>query len=180
MPRFHLRQLRNASRPSRAFEQRLRQQLCLRPRFLWSRVAGFSLAGLMLFFGTGVGAYAYASPEVTDAHPLYGLKRSMEHMQAVVQFSGDAQAQYHAQLMERRLQEAEVLMRLQTIQDSHFQLVESELEASLNYVSEVRQVRHQQLLDRLELQRERMEFLKSQMQSRNTLLELRVQESVRE
>ena len=134
----------------------------------------------MLFFGTGVGAYAYASPEVTDAHPLYGLKRSMEHMQAVVQFSGDAQAQYHAQLMERRLQEAEVLMRLQTIQDSHFQLVESELEASLNYVSEVRQVRHQQLLDRLELQRERMEFLKSQMQSRNTLLELRVQESVRE
>lgn len=166
MLRLRLRGFRNASKPSRAFDRRLRQELCLNAPVVWPRLVGFSLASFLLFFGTGMGAYAYASPEVTDAHPLYGLKRGMEQMQGVMQFSDDAQAQFHAQLMERRLQEAEVLMRLRMVQEAHLEMITQEMEASLESIQAEQQNAHTQLFERLEFQRERMEFLKGQMQTR--------------
>lgn len=188
--RRHLSLLREASAPHSDFRERLLCQLVPRKAFHWPRAVAFPVAVVALFFGTGIGAYAYASPEVTDQHPFYPVKRGLEQIQAVVQFSDDAQADFHARMMERRLQEAEVLLRLRAMQDQQVQAMEQELQASLSHIDEGQLQRNREVIGRLQRQQARMQMLREQMQTgqqrpsaptdenvlRSTLFELRIKE----
>lgn len=80
---------------------------CPRRRPFFVRATAVGLASLVLFFTVGTGVYAYESPEVTEGHPLYFVKSSLEFVQRGVARSPEARAQFHAQMMERRLTEAE-------------------------------------------------------------------------
>ncbi len=73
------------------------------------RFAAAGVSALALVFGMGTGVYAYQSPEVTEGHPLHGLKRAMENVEGRLAMNADARAHFHAKMMDRRLKEAESL-----------------------------------------------------------------------
>lgn len=81
--------------------------------FFWQmpviRYAAVALS-LVLALGLGTGAYAYSSPEVNEAHPLYGLKKEIEKIEErVMARTPEQQAAFQAKKMERRLAEIERL-----------------------------------------------------------------------
>ncbi len=71
------------------------------------RFASVSLASLVLFFTMGAGVYAYESPEVTEGHALYFVKAGLESVRGGLARTPEERAEYHAQMMERRLEEGE-------------------------------------------------------------------------
>ena len=116
---FLKRQLKKASksvRPAAEFRARLMSELslaydqeygCPQRRPLFVRVAGVSLASLVLFFTMGAGVYAYESPEVTEGHPLYFVKSGLEYVRGGLARTPENRAKFHSEMMERRLQEGE-------------------------------------------------------------------------
>ncbi|MBI4592519.1 hypothetical protein HY733_03680 [Candidatus Uhrbacteria bacterium] len=116
---FLKRQLKKVSRsthPSAAFRVRLLSELrlvydqeygCPQRRPFMVRATAVGLASLVLFFTMGAGVYAYESPEVTEGHPLYFVKAGIETIRERTTVSPEARAEFHAQMMERRLAEGE-------------------------------------------------------------------------
>ncbi|NQV90744.1 hypothetical protein HQ487_05080 [Candidatus Uhrbacteria bacterium] len=116
---FLKRQLNKAKRritPSTVFRTRLLSELsvaydqtygCPRPKSLTYRFAMVGLASFVLIFTMGTGVYAYESPEVTNGHPLYFVKNGMETLQQGFHRSPESRAEFHANMMRRRLQEGE-------------------------------------------------------------------------
>jgi hypothetical protein len=111
------RQLKNtkqATQPSVKFRARLMSELrmeydktygCPKPsRFLFVPIVA---ASLILMFAMGTGVYAYESPEVTQGHPLHFMKAGIEFVRERAAFSPKARAKFHADMMDRRLQEGE-------------------------------------------------------------------------
>jgi len=80
---------------------------CPQRRPFLVRFASVSLASLVLFFGMGAGVYAYESPQVTEGHPLYFVKSGLESIRGGLSRSPEARAQFHTEMMERRLTEGE-------------------------------------------------------------------------
>ncbi|TAL50204.1 hypothetical protein EPN81_03460 [Patescibacteria group bacterium] len=111
-----LKKISKSIRPSEDFRTRLLLELSLaydqeygcpqRRPFLF-RFAAVSLASLVLFFSMGAGVYAYESPRVMEGHPLYFVKSGLESIQGGFARSPEARAQFHAEMMERRLAEGE-------------------------------------------------------------------------
>ncbi len=148
------------------------------------RAFALPVATVGLFLVTGVGAYAYESPTVTDGHLLYPVKQGCEHVEAAMQLSGEAQANFHARMMERRLAEAEVLWRIQRMQQANLQIVADEMENSLDALSENQEEANQPLLEQLQLQQARFNALRARAafvqnankeMLRNAFQQLRVQ-----
>lgn len=119
---FLKRQLKNAAKatkPSAEFRARLMSELrvaydqaygCPQRRPILVRAAAVGLASLALFFTVGTGVYAYESPKVTQGHPLYFVKSGLERVRERAAASPESRAQFHAQMMDRRLQEGEYLL----------------------------------------------------------------------
>lgn len=116
--RYNLWKIKKAAGPSRRFRaalwQRLEQEIGESPKvYFWQmptiRYAAVALS-LVLALGLGTGAYAYSSPEVNEAHPLYGLKKEIEKIEKRAAASTpERQAAFQARQMERRLAEIERL-----------------------------------------------------------------------
>lgn len=116
---FLKRQLKNASqsaKPSAEFRARLMSELslaydqeygCPQRRPFFVRATAVGLASLVLFFTVGTGVYAYESPEVSEGHPLYFVKSGLESLRERAALTPEARAEFHTQMMERRLTEAE-------------------------------------------------------------------------
>ncbi|MBI4257307.1 hypothetical protein HY626_04610 [Candidatus Uhrbacteria bacterium] len=111
-----LKKAKQSSAPAKAFRGRLLSELslaydqeygCPQRRPFLIQFAGVSFASLVLFFGMGAGVYAYESPQVTEGHPLYFVKSGLESIQGGFARSPEARAQFHAEMMERRLAEGE-------------------------------------------------------------------------
>lgn len=73
------------------------------------RFAAVGMASVLVVFGTGTSVYAYSSPDVSDGHPLYPIKRGIEQVQERFAMSPDKRAAFHADMMRRRMAEAERL-----------------------------------------------------------------------
>jgi hypothetical protein len=97
-----------------ALWQKLEHEMAESPKvFFWQmpmmRFATVALS-LVLALGVGTGVYAYSSPEVNEAHPLYGLKKEIEKIEErVVAGTPERKANFQAKQMERRLAEIERL-----------------------------------------------------------------------
>lgn len=79
------------------------------------------LALLVLTFGSGIGAYAYASPEVTVLSPLYPVKQSLESAESYFAQTPSQKAAFNRKKALRRMAEAEVLShRLKQPVDSNY------------------------------------------------------------
>lgn len=111
-----LKKVQKDSQPSSEFRARLMSELslaydqeygCPQRRPFIVRFASVSLASLVLFFTMGAGVYAYESPEVTQGHPLYFMKSGIEFVRGGMARSPEARAEFHAKMMDRRLQEGE-------------------------------------------------------------------------
>ncbi|MCR4314702.1 MAG: DUF5667 domain-containing protein [Candidatus Uhrbacteria bacterium] len=111
-----LTKMKRSVRPSAEFRTRLLSGLsfaydqeygCSQRRPFFVRATAVGLASLALFFTVGTGVYAYESPEVTEGHPLYFVKSGIESVRERVARSPEAQAEFHAEMMERRLAEGE-------------------------------------------------------------------------
>jgi len=68
--------------------------------------AGATLV-MFLFFGGGVGTYAYASPDVNVSHPLFAVKQGLETVEGTLAFSPEQKADFFMRQAMRRLDEAE-------------------------------------------------------------------------
>ena len=75
------------------------------------RLATAGVAALIVILGAGTGVYAYESPDVSDGHPLYPIKQGIERVQERFAVTPGQQAAFHADMMGRRMSEAERLDR---------------------------------------------------------------------
>lgn len=133
---FLKRQLKKTAqsiRPSAEFRARLLSELslaydqeygCPQRRPFFVRATAVGLASLVLFFTVGTGVYAYESPEVSEGHPLYFVKSGLESLWERTALSPEARAEFHAEMMERRLAEGEYQLPMRPEQ------VEPSLEAA--------------------------------------------------
>lgn len=82
------------------------------PQFLivWRRAIAIPVMFVLMFIMTGAGTYAYASPEVTQAHLLYPVKRGIETVESQFYRTDVSQTQFHTRMLERRLDEGAVLV----------------------------------------------------------------------
>lgn len=110
--------------PSRAFKDRLFAEMepVVSYRHHAFRFAAAGIASLIVVFGTGTSVYAYASPDVSDGHPLYPIKHGIERVQERLALNPDQRAAFHADMMDRRMAEAE---RLDKDQERIPQILES-------------------------------------------------------
>ena len=80
-----------------------------RPVRLMYRLATVGVAVVVIFVATGTGVYAYNSPGVSDGHVLYPIKQGIEQVECGVLRDPERRATCHARMMQRRLDEAEVV-----------------------------------------------------------------------
>ncbi|MDA0208539.1 MAG: DUF5667 domain-containing protein [bacterium] len=97
-----------------AFEKRYRQTYRPFRRFVYA-----PLLAVFIFFVTGTGVYAYASPNVTDESVFYPVRQSIEAVEAQVPRAPQAEARFQFRLAERRLVEAERLFEQNRLRDDH-------------------------------------------------------------
>lgn len=97
--------------PSRAFKDQLfaKMEPVVSYREHAFRFAAAGIASLIVVFGTGTSVYAYSSPDVSDGHPLYPIKHGIEQVQERLARNPDQRAAFHADMMGRRMAEAERL-----------------------------------------------------------------------
>ena len=108
--------MKRSVRPTAAFRSRLMSELslaydqkygCPQRRPFWVRAGSVAMASLALFFTVGTGVYAYESPTVSEGHPLYFVKSGLESVRGGFARSPEERAAFHAEMMERRLEEGE-------------------------------------------------------------------------
>lgn len=114
----------NALRPSRGFRSALWKKLdsawqeIYQPKVFWYQMPVFkyslvALVVLIVVGSTGVGAYAYNSPEVTEGTRLYGIKRAIERVEekVVERRAPEIRAKFYLKQIERRETEKQVMVR---------------------------------------------------------------------
>lgn len=99
--------------PGRMFAAKMRYRLWKKGLVIYftghhakMHFAGATLV-MFLFFGGGVGAYAYASPDVNVAHPLFAVKQGLETVEGGFAFTPEQKADFFMRQAMRRLDEAE-------------------------------------------------------------------------
>lgn len=127
----------------------------------WRRFVLYPAAAAALVMTMGTGTYAYASPSVTNKSVLYPVKRGIESIE--VRFHGNPEglAAFHVRMMDRRLQEGETLLEGEEVDSSSLREIGEEMHLSVSQVAQIRaaQEQRERLLTRLQLERERYEYL---------------------
>jgi len=133
--------LQSKSLPKKQFKKELRVDLCrefdcLYPSFVirWRSALAMPLAVIVIIVTMGTGTYAYASPEVNQNHALFPVKHSIEQLEMQLMRSPEAKAQYHARMMERRLEEGEIMFRKNQLTPEQLQFVVNELDLSVEQI----------------------------------------------
>lgn len=140
---------------------------CPQRRPFFVRATAVGLASLVLFFTVGTSVYAYESPDVTDGHPLYFMKSGIEYAREGLARSPEARAKFHAQMMDRRLQEGEhhFPARPDRVPPT-LERAARQLEQSTKILAEIKDEElREQLSTSLSLKRERYLQLRSRVQA---------------
>ena len=172
-PKKQFKNLRSTSAPRSEFKKELWSELDsawngFYPQssgFGWKRMVAIPLAALVLFFTTGAGVYAYASPNVTEDTPLYPVKRGIENVEGQFMISPEAKSQFHARMLERRINEAEVRIHRGMIPEDRLIELSDELNISVEDLEEakdddeLRDEIREEIVDHLEEQKDRIHLL---------------------
>lgn len=171
-PEKQLKKLRKESAPRKEFKKELWSELDLTwkkeypaMRFSWIRAFAVPLAALALFVTMGTGVYAYSSPEVTEDTPLYPVKRGIESVEERFHRSSKAQAHFHARMVERRINEGEVMLRRGHISRAQLLEIANELDYTIeDFITAKedpasRQEIEQNILNHMDTQSNRYRFL---------------------
>lgn len=152
------RQLKKNSRPNAKFKRVLLVQLSgeydrLYPGswFSWNRVVAIPMATMLIFVTTGTGVYAYSSPEVTDGTKLYPVKQGIELIEKRLHFGPESEAQFRAKMMERRIQEGEVMIQKNCIkpEQAEFLMIQFKNFKEKNHLNEERKILISNKMDQL-------------------------------
>lgn len=121
---YNLFREKRAFGPDKQFKRSLQKKLQtawgeLYPsRLMWYQMPAFkysmvALAVLIFVSTTGVGAYAYNSPEVTEGTRLYGIKKVIENVEekVVERRAPEVQAKFYLKQIERREAEKRIVER---------------------------------------------------------------------
>ncbi len=150
-----LKRIGREAGPSKAFKDELFLRLVPKPVVSYRqhafRFAAVGMASLLVVFGGGTSAYAYASDDVSDGHPLYPIKHGIEQIEGRFAATPEQRAEFHARMMSRRISEAE---RLDHAKDQIPKILESaaaELDLSVEELkSDLRNPEERkELIDRL-------------------------------
>ncbi len=110
-----LRKVKKSSAPTSAFKRelwlKLQPNAVMHHRRLHLRLALVPVFALMLFLSLGVGTYAYASPAVSEGHPLFKLKQGLEKLERPLHRSPEARAEFEERVRSRRRAEMEHRLR---------------------------------------------------------------------
>jgi hypothetical protein len=117
--RKQFKEAKRASAPSPAFKKALWADLDVEfdavhacKNFVpWYRMAMVPVAALVLFAVTGTGVYAYTSNDVTQDSPMYSVRHGLEIVEERIPKTQRSRQRFNARMIERRLQESEVMFR---------------------------------------------------------------------
>lgn len=119
-----LKNLHKSSAPSGGFKGALwaeldyeHGKLYKKPMFSLPRFAMVPTMALIMVASLGTGGFAYASPLVNSEHVLYPMKLGIEQVEGKFYKTPKSKAQYHARMMERRIQEGEAMLKNQIAVD---------------------------------------------------------------
>lgn len=116
-----LKKLKERTSPKREFKRELWATLdkeyedvygplpSAQPTRLMYRFAAVGIVVVVLFVATGTGVYAYNSPQVSEGHVLFPLKRSIERVECGFFRNPERFQACQARMVERRLNEAEIV-----------------------------------------------------------------------
>jgi hypothetical protein len=145
-----LQKIQDALSPSEKFVARLHRKLWRQHLleggkhfFAWQPFPArkyIAATVLLLTLGVGLSAYAYASPEVTNGSPLYGLKRGLEGLEGSFATSGQAQAEFHFKMALRRLQESKILAATGTVDIQTMSAISDESHTALSDLDSIEDV----------------------------------------
>ena len=131
--------LRKISRPSKAFQKQLLIK-CKKEYMPTSqntfRFAASGTIALLIVFGVSTGVFAYESPSVVEGHPLNFVKENLEKFQGKMARSPEAQAKFHANMMDRRFEEAENFKGNDARKEIFLEKASAELDLSLEDLKE--------------------------------------------
>ncbi|MFH1767180.1 MAG: hypothetical protein ABH826_03745 [Patescibacteria group bacterium] len=120
--------------PSRAFKRvlwvELRQEFSKEYpgfRISWRQVVLVPLTVFVVVMMAGAGTYAYASPEVTQRHTLYPIKTGIESIEGKFHRNLESDMQFHMRMMDRRLDESEIIFERQQDEENYLDPVEHEM-----------------------------------------------------
>lgn len=138
--------------PMKAFQSKLRKKLFA--TFVNRRLHSFFtsvtirsmqmrriLIGLLIvlvLLGGGLSVYAYESPDVTNGHPLYGLKRTMEQVEGLFATTDESQAEYHLKMALRRIDEEHVLASQGTEDPQTLKEINQEIDSTLEKFNNIK------------------------------------------
>lgn len=182
---YNLFREKRAFGPDKQFKRSLQKKLQtawseLHPsRLMWYQMPAFrysmvALAVLIFVSTTGVGAYAYNSPEVTEGTRLYGIKKVIENVEekVVERRAPEKQAKFYLKQIERREAERKVIERVrsQEFRAKSLQTTEEKIERTEKQLEKVNRALIdasttikdtrviEQVQKRLEARRERLEI----------------------
>ena len=171
---YNLFREKRAFGPDKRFKRSLQKKLQtawgeLYPsRLMWYQMPALrysmvALVVLVVVGSTGVGAYAYNSPEVTEGTRLYGVKRAIERIEekVVERRAPEVQAKFYLKQIERREAEEKVMVRNGRVAEQ-IEKVEEKIERNEDRLEKVEQALAQpeikaQVEKRLEKRREKIE-----------------------
>jgi hypothetical protein len=127
----------------------------------WPRVFVLPTAAFVLVFTLGVGSFAYASPSVTDSHPLYAVKSGMELVEEKIHRSPESKARYHAKMMQRRIAEGEHELKFEQLAERHINGIAEEFSNSINNINvvEAELPSRKEIVEQLKVQVVRYDYL---------------------
>jgi hypothetical protein len=111
-----LRKVKKSASPSPAFKRalwsKLQSDAVINHRRLHLRLVLVPVFAFVLFMSLGVGTYAYASPAVSEGHPLFRLKQGLEELERPFHRSPEGRAAFEERLKNRRQAEMQHRLRL--------------------------------------------------------------------
>ncbi len=118
--KYNLFKLKRSVKPDSVFKKQLRADLMSAwdgsfgktpwyQAVLVHRIAASAL--LVVILATSSGAYAYASPEVTEGSVLFPVKEAMERVEEATKFTPESKAAFYLKQIERREKERLVLKK---------------------------------------------------------------------
>ncbi|MDP2631253.1 MAG: hypothetical protein Q8P30_00615 [Candidatus Uhrbacteria bacterium] len=135
----HLKETRKSHTPSRDFQNQLAKSLNDQfsveypaTVYSWKRAFVLPVVLVMVVATMGMGTYAYASPSVSEGHVLNPFKKGIEAMEARLPRSSERAAEFHARMMERRIDEGEAMLNRKEFPKDHLERIAEELNVTFD------------------------------------------------
>lgn len=110
--------------------------------FVWQRALTGAVCTVFIFAGTG--AFAYASPSVSNGTILYPLKRAIEEVEGKFQRTEEEKIVFHSRMMEKRIEETEHLAERGIEDTETIEMITNEFNQSIAGVDTLEEISRQE------------------------------------